>query len=234
VKTKDSYKHIFFDLDHTLWDYERSARETLAELYKHYSFSSILNMDVLEFQKQFFRVNYALWEDYNVGKIDSQFLRENRFKLIFQNLGIDPRHVPEGLGEEYVTSCPQKPYVMDGAFEILDYLKSNYKLHIITNGFEDVQWVKLEKSGLAPYFEEVVTSERAGSKKPSPQIFQFAFDLTGAKSANSLMVGDNLTSDILGARQVSLDHIFYNPQKAVHVEKVTLEIAHLLELNAWL
>ena len=227
-----NYQFLFFDLDHTLWDYDKSARETLRELYEGYQLQDKVAFDAEALQEKFFEVNYQLWADYNIGKIDSEYLRTQRFVRIFEELGTDKSLIPANFTYEYVNGCPQKPHVIDGAFELLDHLQDRFSLHIITNGFEDVQHVKLEKSGLRKYFDEVVTSERAGGKKPGKEIFEFAMKVSKAQQQNSLMIGDNIQTDILGAKGVGIGQVYYNPEKVAHTEELTFEISHLSELKS--
>ncbi len=227
-----NYQFLFFDLDHTLWDYDKGARETIKELYEAYQLQEKVAFDVEALQEKFFEVNYQLWADYNIGKIDSEYLRTKRFVRIFEELGADIRLIPVNFTSEYVNTCPQKPYVIDGAFDLLDHLTEQFSLHIITNGFEDVQHVKLEKSGLRKYFDEVITSERAGGKKPGKEIFEFALQVSKARIQNSLMIGDNFQTDIIGAKRAGIGQVYYNPQRVAHQEELTFEIGHLSELKS--
>jgi len=227
-----NYKYLFFDLDHTLWDYDKSARETLRDLFEAYQLEQKVAFGIGELQEKFFEVNYQLWADYNIGKIDSEYLRTQRFVRIFEELGEDKSLIPANFTTEYVNGCPQKPYVIDGAFDLLEHLRDRFSLHIITNGFEDVQHVKLEKSGLRKYFDEVVTSERAGGKKPGKEIFEFALKVSKASHQHSLMIGDNIHTDIMGAKGAGIGQVYYNPLKEVHQEVLTYEISHLSELKS--
>ena len=225
------YQHIFFDLDHTLWDYDQNAKLSLIELYDEYALKNYGKFSADQLVDKFFRVNAQMWDLYNHQKIDRDYLREERFRMVFRELGFADLDLAFQFGEDYVRLCPNKTAVMPGARELLTYLSDKYPIHVITNGFDDVQLVKIKSSGLETFFSEVITSERAGARKPSPRIFEYALQLTGANPAGSVMIGDNLITDIGGARSHSIDHVFFNPEKLPHSEPVTLEIHSLSELQ---
>lgn len=228
---KDRYEHLFFDLDHTLWDYDQNARVSLIELYDEYALKNYGRFTAEQLVDKFFRVNAQLWDLYNRQEIERDYLREERFRLIFRELGFSDMDLAYQFGEDYVTLCPTKTAVIPGALALLSYLQGRYHIHVITNGFDDVQFVKIKSAGLTPFFREVITSERAGARKPSGKIFDYALQLTGATAAASVMIGDNLITDIGGARSSNIDHIFFNPEKISHSEPVTLEIHSLVELH---
>ncbi|WP_339812850.1 YjjG family noncanonical pyrimidine nucleotidase [uncultured Imperialibacter sp.] len=225
------YKHLFFDLDHTLWDYDQNARESLVELYSVYALKNFGKFSAEQLVDKFFRVNTQFWYLYDLKKIDKEHLREERFRTVFRELGFADMDLAFQFGEDYVNLCPTKTAVMPGAIELLTYLVEKYPIHIITNGFDDIQSVKIKSSGLEKFFSEVITSQRAGARKPSPQIFEYAMQLTGATPSTSAMVGDNLVTDIGGARGHGIDHFYFNPEKHPHTEPVTLEIHSLSELH---
>lgn len=226
---KNHYKHIFFDLDHTLWDFEANSNETLGDLYEIYDFDQF-GFKLPQFLEIYHIENALLWNDYNHGRINQEELRKTRFTRVLTALGLNTEQVPLGIDEKYLEICPKKPYVMPHTFTILDYLRKDYDLHIITNGFEDVQAIKLSTSGLKDYFEGVITSELAGYKKPSREIFDFAMEHTNSDRAQSIMIGDNLETDIAGAKNAELDQVFFNPAKVDHSAKPTYEIHGLNEL----
>ncbi|MDN4166882.1 YjjG family noncanonical pyrimidine nucleotidase [Cytophagales bacterium LB-30] len=224
--------HIFFDLDHTLWDFERCSEEALNELYESYQMKQWGLFTPAEFQQMFTKINSYLWERYNHGLIKREQLRKARFVRILTELGLPEAEVPVDLGEEYIALCPQKPYLMPYAKEILDYLSGQgYQLHIITNGFEDVQHIKMKSSGIDGYFNQVVTSDKAGQKKPYRKIFDYALEVSNAQRSESIMVGDNLETDIKGAKLAEMAHIFYNPFQQPHQEDVQIEVKHLQEIE---
>ena len=224
------YNHILFDLDHTLWDYDTNARETLSDLYDEYQLAGhgLFSKDL--FISTFFEINEALWVDYNHDRIPKGYIRQNRFRKIFDSLRLPLRHYPAGIDEKYLHTCPTKTNTIPNAIEVLEHLKPHFQLHILTNGFNDVQSVKLEKSGLMDYFDKIITSESAASKKPSPQIFEFTMRTIGADPQESLMIGDILNTDIKGARDYGIDQVYFNPGKVTDYQ-ATFAISNLLELK---
>ena len=214
-----------------MWDFEKNSTETLADLYRQYELVAFNLFSELTFIEKFRQVNTHLWDLYNRGKIDKMEIREKRFYTIFTDLGLMPGQIPSDFGEVYLQSCPKKSNIMPYAVEALDYLQGKYELYIITNGFNDVQEIKLTSANIKKYFKEIVTSESAGSKKPQREIFEYALNLSKAEVSKSIMVGDNLQTDIKGARDVNMDQIYYNPKDLSHHEEVTYEINCLSELS---
>lgn len=229
-----TYQHLFFDLDHTLWDYDRNVQESLSEIHHLYQLENIGIKDASAFITSFYNVNFKLWALYDVGKIDKDSLREKRFKLVFENAGADMNAVPKAMEEDFMHRTSSKPHVLPYTFEILDYLKPKYRLHIISNGFNESQAKKMDASGLTPYFDLVVTSETTGHKKPDPRIFQFAMDKLGTKSSETMMIGDNPNSDILGAIRANIDNVYFDPHEKGIEHQPTYTIKHLKELEKFL
>lgn len=227
------YQHLFFDLDHTLWDFAKNSRETLLEAFDYFKLVEF-GVDSNEFLTTYWRINDAYWDDYRKGRVTKEELRTGRFLRTLSHFHIKDKKLSVQLGDYYVQHSPKKSNVFPNTHETLNFLKNHYRLHIITNGFEEVQFVKLEKSNLAQYFEEVITSEAAGVKKPHEKIFHHALSATGAKNAETLMIGDNLEADIIGARNVGIDQVYFNPEKRKHSEQITLEISDLKELIPFL
>lgn len=226
------FKHIFFDLDHTLWDFERSAQETLYELFKEYQIQNYGNLTFERFLEGFYKVNYHMWSLYDVNKIAKEEIRTERFPLIFKNLSVEfPKEKANEIGHDYLFRCPQKPHTIDHAHDILEHLQPDYQMHILTNGFDDVQEIKLKSSGLDHYFDVVVTSESTGHKKPSPEIFEYALQQSQATLENSVMVGDNLKTDVAGAVNFGMPIIFFNPEEQEHKEPVLADVKSLLEIK---
>lgn len=232
------YKYLFFDLDHTLWDWDTNASETLIDLYHAYDLAKYGVVEATTFRDVFFRENNKLWADLDVGKIDKFYLRNNRFRIVLEAAQANMKSVKEellvDLNANFLNECSKKKKVIDGAFEVLDFCKDKFDLHIITNGFEEVQSIKLEYSGLDKYFDKIITSEKAGHKKPSPGIYKYALKHSGADLADSLMIGDNLQTDIKGARDYGMDQVFFNPHGTPHADQVTKEITALAELIPFL
>lgn len=225
------YKHIFFDLDSTLWDFEKNAREAFTDIYKKFELEKKGVDSLDDFVNRYLRHNEELWALYREGKIEKEYLRWRRFEVTLSDFGIDDPALAQKIGNEYVTISPQKINLLPNTIPVLDYLKDHYNLHIITNGFEEVQFTKLENSKLRHYFSQVITSEAAGCKKPDKCIFSFALKNAGALAAESLMIGDDIETDIIGAAKVGMDTVYFNPGKLPHNGGVQLEITDLIELK---
>lgn len=229
-----TYQHIFFDLDHTLWDYERNVTESLSELYLFYKLQELGIPTFEKFFASFHHVNFQLWDWYNVGKIDKENLRKERFRRIFAHAGSSEDEVPVPFEEDFMGRTSSKPHVLPYTIEILNYLKEKYKLHIITNGFNESQAKKMSSSGLNSFFDLVVTSETTGYKKPDARIFYHTMDQLKTRAEHCLMIGDNPASDILGAQNAEIDQVFFNPGEIEIELKPTYTISHLKELEALL
>ena len=202
-------KHIFFDLDHTLWDYDRSAQETLLEIYIQLELAKS-GLTEKKFVNTFYEVNDKLWVKYNNGLIDREYIKNERFNEVFLTSGIDV--IKSKMASTYfLTNCSLKPYLMPDALTALHYLEKKYQLHIITNGFLDAQNRKLSSSGITKFFKVMVTSECANSRKPSPEIFEYSLKVARANKSESIMIGDNPKTDIYGAQEFGMKTVFYNP-----------------------
>ncbi|WP_131538398.1 YjjG family noncanonical pyrimidine nucleotidase [Pedobacter nototheniae] len=223
-------KHIFFDLDHTIWDFDRNAEETLNELYHTYDLNKLGLTSCADFIATYTENNHQLWADYHLGKITKDFLRSERFSKTFIQLGVHPDAVPHQFEDDYVNISPTKTNLFDAAEEVLAYLQQKYTLHIISNGFKETTLTKMNVSNLNPYFHNVIISEDVGVNKPSPVIFQHALDKAQARKEESIMIGDSLEADIYGALNFGMEAIFFNPLKKEKPEDVKQEITHLKEL----
>jgi YjjG family noncanonical pyrimidine nucleotidase len=224
------YKCIFFDLDHTLWDYECNSRETLLEL--HTSFNLIeRGIPFNDFHHHFTRVNVALWEQYDRGLIDNTVIRHGRFKKVLEQFNVREEKLSAVLSEEYLYGCPKKSNLVPHAKDTLEYLSQHYALTVVTNGFDEIQSVKLLSGEITHYFEHVITSQKAGHKKPSREIFDYALSVNNLECHEVIMIGDNLITDIGGARNACIDTVFYNPAALSHKEVVDYEIKCLSELQ---
>lgn len=224
------YKHIFFDLDQTLWDFETNSREALLELAHKYKLSEKGIDSIDEFIAHYILINKRMWDEYGKGLIDKNTLRYGRFHEALSKYDILDRTFSEKIANDYISISPLKTGMFPHSIEVLKYLNKKYKLHIITNGFEEVQYIKIKNCCIEHYFEEIITSERAGFKKPDIRIFQYSMDAANAIAATSLMIGDNLEADIIGARDAGLHQVYFNPAGNKHEEDITYEIKSLKEL----
>ena len=224
------YRHIFWDLDHTLWDFDRNSRIALEELFTEKELKDKLGTDFSDFHATYKRFNDWLWEKYRHGLVTKAELRVNRFLNTLKHYHYEDRSLAKWMEEEYLKRSPYMPHLMPGALEVLDYARSKYEMHIITNGFEEVQHIKMEKSGLGPYFREIITSESVGVRKPDPYIFKYSMRKAGAEPQNSLMIGDNWDADVMGAKTSGIDQVYFNPGQKETSVKPTHVIERLVDL----
>jgi len=223
--------NVFFDLDRTLWDFESNSEATLKELFAEFGLAEKLGTADDEFIKEYKRINELFWNDYRNGVIQKEELRYARFEATMKFFGYSDRQVASKMGEQYIARSPRKTALVDGTIEVLDYLKPKYNLHIITNGFEEVQHIKMQSAGLEPYFGQVITSEQAGAKKPDPIIYRYAQELTGARPENSIMIGDHYEADVVGALRSGWQAVLYNPAIAPSEPDTYHCITHLDQLK---
>jgi len=225
------YKHIFFDLDRTLWDFEKNSSEALSEIFCEFKLEEKSIPSSEEFISVYQKINDEMWDDYRNGHISKKVLRSERYDKTLQYFGVENQELAERIGCHYIAESPKKTHLFPFAHETLSYLKEKYSLHIITNGFEEVQHIKLLHSNLMQYFTEVITSEQAGYKKPAKEIFEFALQKANAKPSESLMIGDDLQVDILPAKAMGMRQVYFNPEKQNHSEKIDFVICSLDELT---
>ena len=227
------YKCILFDLDHTLWDYETNSREALSELYVQFQLDE-RKINEQEFLQTFYKINNELWDLYDRGLLHRDVIRKQRFHQILMAHNVDDYELSLKISDEYLEHSPKKKNLMEGCRETLDYLLPKYPMVIVTNGFDEVQSTKLFSSGIHHYFKDVVTSARAGHKKPAKEIFEFALRENGIAANEAIMVGDNLLTDIAGAKNAAVDTVFFNPNKIEHQTPVDFEIETLSQLKNFL
>ena len=203
------YRNIFIDLDRTMWDVDQNSKECLSDIFADYALGCRGVSDFESFYGIYHDVNLHLWSLYREGKIEKEVLSVKRFHDSLLQFGIDDDELSHKMAREYIERSPRKTRLFPEVKETLDYLVAkDYHLHIITNGFNEVQLTKIKNSGLEPYFRSVITSEEARSRKPDRQIFQHAMQRTGAEAFNSLMIGDDHEVDIEGAQGVGMDQVF--------------------------
>jgi len=208
---KDRIEHVFFDLDRTLWDFETNSKATLRELVAEFGVESLIGVPAHEFLPIYEAINEKYWEEYRVGNISQTQLRTGRFADALAHFDHKDDVLAHALGEAYVLRSPRKTTLVDGAVDLLNHLRPRYQLHIITNGFEEVQHIKLSASGIDGYFNEIITSERAGMKKPDAGIFKFAERMTNALPHHAVMIGDHFEADVQGATSVGWQAIYFEP-----------------------
>ncbi len=231
IKKVKIYRHLFFDLDRTLWDYDKNANEALAEILELHGLMPVFK-NVEQFWKSFEKHNDELWDLYRNGIIKKEYLRDHRFELTMNDFGTSNPELAQKLNEDFLKLSPKKTGLVDGAIDLLSYLKTKrYRMHILTNGFTHIQNLKMKESGLQNYFEHLFTSDKIGTNKPNRRMFEYAVKCVNAKKSESLMIGDDLRVDILGAQGFGMDQVYYNPSILPHQENPTFEISSLSELK---
>jgi putative hydrolase of the HAD superfamily len=223
-------KHIFFDLDHTLWDFEKNSALTFDKIFKTHQ----VEVDLDAFLEVYEPINLKYWKLFRDEEIDKTRLRYGRLKDTFDEISFkaDDDLIAK-LSIDYIAHLSSFNHLFDGTIELLNYLQPKYQLHIITNGFEEAQHKKMASSNIHHYFKTVTNAEAAGVKKPNPIIFDYALKLANAKSNESLMIGDNYEADIEGALNVGYDAIFFNYRNDYVTDDIK-QVKHLSELKLYL
>ncbi|MBA2249930.1 MAG: noncanonical pyrimidine nucleotidase, YjjG family [Chitinophagaceae bacterium] len=226
------YQHLFFDLDHTLWDFDANARVALTEVYDKFVLKEKISAPFDEFYSTYLQHNAVLWDRFHKGFISAEDLKWKRMWRSLLDFKIGDEGLAKNMAIHFLEILPTKKLLFDHTIEILEYLlKKNYQLHLITNGFEKTQWSKLNNSNLSKYFTRVITSEGSGSVKPSREIFEYAITISGANISESIMIGDNLETDIQGAMDAGMDTVFVNHINAATDIVPTYTVHKLKELE---
>jgi putative hydrolase of the HAD superfamily len=221
---------VFFDLDHTLWDFEKNSALAFQTIFPRL----LIAVDIDIFLEHYVPVNFEYWEKYRKDQITHEELRYGRFKEAFGRLGIAMSEAAiSEISNAYIECLPENNHLFKGANEILDYLKQNYRLHIITNGFDEVQRRKLANSGIAHYFDTVTNSQMAGFKKPHPGIFEYALAKAQTTKEKSIMIGDCIEADVRGALDCGIDAILFSENTALSYAGIK-QINHLSDLRKYL
>jgi len=227
---KTNITDVFFDLDHTLWDFDKNSEMAFDRIFKN----RFPEIKIQDFIAKYAPINQECWKRYQNDKITHLELRYNRLKFSFDALNIDisDENINQ-IANDYIEFLTDNNHLFDGAIEVLDYLRPKYRLHIITNGFANVQDKKINNALLSGYFQTITNSELAGVKKPNSIIFDYAVNVAKASKQNSVMIGDCLDADVNGALNAGLDAIFFNDKKVTVPDNIK-QINHLLELKKYL
>ncbi len=224
-------KNIFFDLDHTLWDFDANAEETLKELYQIYQIRYLSHRSEQDFLDIYVKNNDEMWKLYRQNKITKEVLRSKRFVDTFREMEVDEDEIPHNIWEKYLEICPTKTILIDGARDLLDYLAGKYELHLITNGFAEVQRRKLAHSDLGKYFSTLTISEEVGKQKPHPLVFETALKNAKSELKTSRYVGDNLEADVKGAIASGWKAYWYTKDDSTFSHEDCTSISHLSKLK---
>lgn len=222
---------VFFDLDHTLWDFDKNSEITYDIIFE----KNNIDVDLGTFLEAYKPINLSLWKSYREERISKEELRFSRLKKTFNAVDFDASdNLINLVASDYIKYLSKQVHLIDGAKEILNYLKPNYKLHIITNGFQEVQQHKLKNTELDSYFEVVVNSEMAGVKKPHPAIFEFALNKAQVNPEQSIMIGDSIEADIEGAQNMNIQTILFNYHQETVLDKKIKVVNSLSEIKKYL
>ncbi|MEY8848153.1 YjjG family noncanonical pyrimidine nucleotidase [Psychroserpens sp. XS_ASV72] len=226
----NNIKHVFFDLDHTLWDFDKNSELTFQKLFELHD----LKVDKDAFLSVYEPINLNYWKLYREEKIDKANLRYKRLKDTFDSIAFEVSDdTINQLSEDYIKYLTTFNHLFEGTFDILKHLKPKYQLHIITNGFEEAQNRKMINANISGFFETVTNSEMAGVKKPNPIIFNHALEVAKAIPEESVMIGDNIEADIQGAIDVGFEAILFNYHN-INVEPHIKQVKHLMDLKLYL
>ncbi|MCF8377989.1 MAG: YjjG family noncanonical pyrimidine nucleotidase [Bacteroidales bacterium] len=224
------YKHIFFDLDRTLWDFDMNSFDALSDIFISHKLDAHFKNNE-EFIQLYHKHNDRLWARYREGNIKKEILRFKRFDLTLREKGIRDKDLAKKIGADYLDLSVIKNRVFPNTYEILDYLKPKYPLYILTNGFRETQFRKMNNCKLDPYFNHVFTSETIGYNKPHIKIFQWAVSYINAKKEDCIMIGDDQAVDIIGAQKFGMDGIFFNPNNEEVISSPKYVIKDLIEIK---
>lgn len=228
-------RHIFFDLDNTLWDHRKNAYLTIRELFKNQKIAEKYNIDFESFHDAYHEINEKLWEQIRDGEIDKEYLRKYRFYNTFLRFGVDDQDLSDYFEHHFLDEILKYNELVPGAADLLDYLEAKeYKMHIISNGFQEVTERKCILSGIADYFETITSADSVGIRKPRPEIFQYSLDLAKAEKSESILIGDDWIADVKGAQRFGIDVIFFDVYNDNPQDENLKVIRHLSEVKQYL
>lgn len=222
-------EHIFIDLDGTVWDLSYDSKNVLSEIYKEVSENNKLP-DFEVFYNNYNIINLGLWEEYKKHKITRQTLEEKRFRDTLSKIGVFEEEVFNKISKGYLNNLPLKTTLFSDVVDVLSKLSVNYKLHIITNGFKEIQYRKLQDTGLINFFTNIFISEELGMMKPDLKLYYYAIEKSGSKIKKSYMIGDDINADLIPARDIGIKQIYFNPLQLSNENKFTLTVSSWLEI----
>jgi len=235
MKADLRYLHVFFDLDHTLWDFEANSKITLHRVFETYGLSTKTGSDFDFFYQKYKVHNQFYWNQYTMGLINQEDLRWARMNHTLGDFGVADETLAKKLSVDYLDWLPESARLFPYTTEILSYLKDRgYHLHILSNGFEEVQHKKLSCARIHSFFNQIITSEASMHVKPNKEIFEYAFLKSGAARETSIMIGDNPEVDLQGAINANLHSIYVDHQNRPSRVPHTFAVRHLKEIERWL
>jgi putative hydrolase of the HAD superfamily len=211
---QNTYDQLFFDLDHTIWDFDTNSEATLLDLFHELKLNERATGDFNHFHTTYHHHNEIYWDRFRKGFINREELRWKRMWRTLVDFKITDETLAKQMSERYLDILPTKTNLFPHCIELLEYLtEKKYPMHLITNGFEKTQYQKIKNSGIDRFFTHMVTSEQAGIMKPHAAIFEYALNLTKSTAEKCIMIGDTLEVDILGAKNMGMDTVYFNPAK---------------------
>lgn len=227
-------KHLFFDLDHTLWDFEANSFDCLSDIYQEFNIASS-GFSVVQFHSAFSEINKSLWTQLERNTIEQENIRKYRFQLTLKKLDSEISTTEsENMNAHFLAALPTRTKLITDCKEVLDVLKSSYSLHILSNGYAPIQLKKIQNGGIADFFNKVVTNDLANARKPSKDIFNYSLKETGSTIQEALMIGDSYEADILGAKKAGWDTIHFTEKDDPTENLSTVKIKHLKQLLHYL
>lgn len=220
-------KHVFFDLDNTLWDFRKNSKHALEDMFKKHQIKQQLNVNFDEWHEFYYHKNEELWAALRDKLITKEELRERRFKETFYHFNIQDDAYWQTFENEYLQTVTNYNFLVEGAKELLDFLYPNYKLHILTNGFAEVSYRKINGANLMDYFNSVTTADELGVRKPDPKIFELSLSKANAQKHQSIYIGDDYVADVIGANAFGMSVIFFNALSEDH-SKAEYPVVHKL------
>ena len=227
----DNIKNIFFDLDRTLWDFEKNSESALRIMFKEFKLENYIASFEVFFGK-YREINAVYWSDFSLGKISKEQLRNGRFVSTLKYFSINKYSIGESMADRYIELSPYQKHLFPGTKETLEELKGlGFQLNIITNGFKEVQSLKLESCKIDHFFDDVLCSEEVGRSKPHPSVFREALSRAKAKASHSIMIGDDLNADVNGAENVGIRGVLFDPNKKFKTHSQIIKIDQLSALK---
>ena len=221
------YNTIFIDLDNTIWDFETNSRNSLSYCFDKFNYQNFFP-DFETFYQIYHQHNNTLWGLYREAKITKHVLNRERFLFPLQSIGIENKTLAQSFGENYLETLSVQSILIDGAYDLLCYLKEkNYHLFILSNGFEEVQTKKMQSANIIVFFDGIILSDYIGYNKPHKKIFEFALQKANVKKENTIMIGDDWEADIVGAKNMGIDQIFFNRTNILTPFAPTYEVNHI-------
>ncbi len=226
------YSTVFIDLDNTIWDFDVNSRVSLLLCFERFEYHRFFE-NFETFFELYHRRNDELWALYREAKISKEALNADRFQFPLQSVGVENPLLAKAFGEHYLATLAQQNALVDGAYNLLNYLKTKgYHLYILSNGFEEVQYKKMMSAKITDFFDSIVLSDHVGVNKPHPKIFEYALKTAQTTKNQVVMIGDDWEADIVGARNFGIDQIFFNRKGFQPKIPPTFEVEKLEQIKS--